>query len=369
MYNRIYRRFCSVDIVMLLCAFTLSAISLYSLYILSTGNTGGRLTEGVTGRTALIQAVSVLIGLIVFITVVALGQGVIKKLSPAAFAVSLGLCILTLTPLGITVDDDRAWLGIGGISVQPSELLKIGFIMTGAYILSSGRSKRLRYTLFCLAAALGAAVIFLQRDMGTLLIFTLVAICMLFCSGVSKRLWALGILLSPAIFYGVWSSILNADQKARILSGIDPALDPYGTGYQQLSAHSAIANGGFTGRLFEQKGSLIYVSSAHNDFILSFIAQLFGSVGLFAVCLLLCMVIVRAAPKSGSGSYIYYVRSGVFMLFASQGLINTAMNLSLFPVIGITLPFVSAGGTSAIAAFTALGLVSLSGSELQVAAS
>ncbi len=358
MYNRLYRRFSSVDIITLMCAFALSAISLYSLYMLGTGNTAGRLTEGATRHTALTQAVSVLIGLLAFIITVSLGQRIIRKLSPFAFAASLALCVLTLTPLGVTVDDDKAWLSIGGISFQPSEVLKIGFIMLGAYILSSGRSKKVRYSLFLAAAASGAAVIFLQRDMGTLVIFTLTMLCMLFCAGTSKRLWAFGILLSPAVIYAVWRFILNADQRTRIISSLDPSADPFGAGYQQISAHNAIAGGGFTGRLFEQRGSMVYVASAHNDFILSFIAQLFGSVGLFAVCILLSLLIIKSAPKGGG--YLFYVRAGVFMLFASQAIINTAMNLSLFPVVGITLPFVSAGGTSVVTAFSALGLISLS---------
>ena len=363
LYNRLYRRFCGVDITVLICSLALCGLSLYSLYMLSITNTAGRLTTGATKQTALIQAVSVLIGLLVFIVIVLIGQRVIKRLSPAAFILTLAFSALTLTPLGVTVDDDRAWLSVFGVSVQPSEMLKVGFIMAGAFILSSGRTKAARYLLFFLCAAAGAAVIFLQRDMGTLLIFALTALCMLFCAGSSKRLWALGILVSPALLFFLWSFVLNSDQRTRIISSIDPSLDPFGAGYQQISAKNAIAGGGFTGRLFEQRGSYVYVASAHNDFILSFIAQLMGTVGIFAVCLLLGFIIVRAAPRADSGSYLYYIRSGVFMLYASQAVINTAMNLSLFPVIGITLPFVSAGGTAVIAAFTALGLISLSNKE------
>ena len=359
LYNKIYTRFCSVDIPMLLCSFTLCSVSLYSLYTLSMNNSMNRLTGGVSRQTALTQAVSILIGIIVFVTIILAGKKTAKRLSPAVFIICIVLCALTLTPLGVTVDDDRAWLSLAGISFQPSELLKIGYIMCASFILSSVGNKRIRYTLFCLCSTASAVIIFLQRDIGTLMIFVLIAVCMHFCSGSSKKLWALGILLSPAFLYIVWRIILNSDQRARILSAIDPSLDPYGIGYQQISASNAIAEGGFTGRLFGPKGSFVYVSSAHNDFILSFIAQLFGSIGIFAVCMMLCFVIVRSAPKSGIGSYVYYLRSGVFMMLASQAIINTAMNLSLFPVVGITLPFVSAGGSSVVSAFSALALISL----------
>lgn len=360
LYNKLYRRFCGVDTAVMLCCLALCGLSLYSLYMLGSNNISGRLTYGFSGKTVLIQAIGVLVGLGAFLAVVITGQRVIKKLSPAVFILTLGACLLTFTPLGVTVDDDRAWLDIFGISVQPSELLKTGYIMAGAYILSSASDKKRKYTLLGLCTAAGGAVIYFQHDMGTLLIFILTALCMVFCSGVSKRICALCVVLSPAVMYFIWRFILNADQKARIISSVDPSLDPFGAGYQQISAKNAIAGGGLTGRLFEQKGSFVYVASAHNDFILSFIAQLFGSVGVFAVCFLLCVVLLRTAPRKDSGSFGYYLKAGVFMMFASQAVINTAMNLSLFPVVGITLPFVSAGGTAVIASFTALGLISLS---------
>ena len=363
LYNKLYTRFCKADIVLILCCMGLCGLSLYLLYTLAVSNFSHMLTSGFTRRSAMIQAIAVLIGLIAFLAILLLGERTIKRLSPAAFAVSLGLCLLTLTPLGVTVDDDRAWLSLFGVTIQPSELLKIGFIMLSALILSSHGRKRTKYLLFWACAISGGAVIFLQRDMGTLLIFMLTALGMFFCAGTSKRLWAITILLSPAFMYGAWRLLLNGDQKARIMSALDPSLDPYGVGYQQLSAKNAIAGGGFTGRLFENRGDLIYVSSAQNDFILSFAAQLFGTVGLFLICILLSIIIIRSAPRKDDEGYIYYIRSGIFTLIATQAAINTMMNLSVFPVVGIPLPFVSAGGTAAAAMLCALGLVSLAPQE------
>ena len=231
--------------------------------------------------------------------------------------------------------------------------------MCAAFVLSSGFGRVKKYLLFALCALPSLAVIFLQRDMGTLLIFSLIILGMLFCAGTSKRIWAFLIILSPAIGYIGWRFVLNNAQRLRIMTAADPSLDPYGVGYQQLSAKNAIASGGFTGRLFEDRGSFLFVSSAHNDFILSFIAQLFGTAGIFLVCRSVSLLIIRSAPRRGDSEYIYYLKAGAFISLASQAVINTAMNLSLFPVIGITLPFVSAGGTAMISSFAMLGLISL----------
>ncbi len=356
LYNKIYRRIFNTDAVMVVCMAALSVISVYALFELSEHNHGYLITRGFSSRAVMIQALSVLIGIVLFLLIILSGEGLIRRLTPFVFIICFALTVLTLTPLGVTVDDDKAWLSVMGVSVQPSELLKAAMIAVLAQILSSSLRGLARYLLFFLVSGGCCAVVFLQRDMGTLLIFLIITAVMLFCSGVNKGLAALSVVVIPLVFSGAWRFILNSDQKARILSSLDPSLDPYGTGYQQLSARSAMTDGGLTGQLFSGSRDFVYVSSSHNDFILSFIAQLFGFAGVMAVCLLLAILIRRFARTDKKSRFVTLMSAGVMAALASQAVINTAMNLSLFPVVGIVLPFVSAGGTAVISAYAMAAL-------------
>lgn len=351
LYNKIYRRFCGADPVALVCITALILISLYSLYVLGENNMTYAITQGFSSKTALVQAVSALIGMAAFIIVLLLGEKNLKRLTPFVFVISFVLTTLTLTPLGVTVDDDKAWLSVYGISLQPSEILKAAMIMTLSLVLSSHLRKMTRMLLFSLISLSCCILIFMQRDMGTLLIFLCIIAVMLFGSGLNKSATALSIIALPIAGTFAWKLILNQDQKSRILSSLDPSLDPYGVGFQQLSARNAITDGGLTGRLFDDTKSFVYVSSSHNDFILSFVAQLFGFAGVALVCLLLAVLVSRIARTENRSEFVSLVSTGVFAAFSSQAIINTAMNLSLFPVVGIVLPFVSAGGTAVICAY------------------
>lgn len=260
--------------------------------------------------------------------------------------------------------DDKAWLWLpGNISFQPAELLKICFIITFATHLSRTRevNKLKNLILLCLHGALPVLLIHFQGDDGTALVFAIMFVAMMFAAGVNIRYFiAVGIaavVAAPFVFF----FIMNDDQKARILYLFDLESNLQGIGYQQWRGRIALANGGFFGQgLFN--GSLTQtgnVPEGYNDFIFVSIGEELGFLGCLAIILVIgaiCMRCINVAKQSQkpAGKFICV---GVFAMILAQSVINIGMCTSVLPVIGITLPFFSAGGTSLGCLFLAVGLV------------
>lgn len=283
------------------------------------------------------------------------------------FIAALGLVPVILTffigyaPEGT---DDKAWLWLpGGVSFQPAELLKICFIVTFTTHLSRTRdvNKVKNLILLCLHGGLPVALIHFQGDDGTALVFAIMFVCMMFAAGVKLRYFiAAGIAVLVAAPF-VFLFIMNEDQKARILYLFDLESNLQGIGYQQWRGRIALANGGFFGQgLFN--GSLTQtgnVPEGYNDFIFVSIGEELGFLGCLVIILLLgaiCLRCVNVAKQSQklAGKYICV---GMFAMVLAQSVINIGMCTSVLPVIGITLPFFSAGGTSLGCLFLGVGLV------------
>ena len=257
---------------------------------------------------------------------------------------------------------DKSWFMLpGGLSFQPSELLKISFIVTFAYHLHLLRDQINRpqnVLALCLHGAAPVLLIHFQGDDGSALVFLFIFLAMLFAAGLSfvYILPALGagIVATPLI----WFFFLNGFQKERVLALFDPAANPLGVIYQQYNAKLAIGSGQIWGKgIFSSAHK--YVPKAHNDFIFSFIGESLGFVGCFAVVLgltILCIKILLNGLRSHDlqGQLICV---GVFAMIASQSIINIGMCISLLPVIGITLPLLSSGGSSIAITYMGIGLV------------
>ena len=279
--------------------------------------------------------------------------------------------LLLLTPLGVAPDarsDARSWLKIfafGGYSLylQPSEILKIAFIITFSYHLSKTRqnlSGFLNIFLLCIHAAIPIGLVVITGDMGSALIFAMMFLGMMFVSGVHWLYFPAGLLAVGAAAPIVWYKVFDNIQRNRILALFHP--DDYPTEiYQQKQALSAMKNGGFfgTGYLkgdFTQSGS---VPESQNDMIFSAVGEEFGFLGallLLALFVLLAIRIVRIGKRSNNFAACMLCYGIMFMIM-SQVIVNIGMCLSLLPVIGITLPFISAGGSSVICLYLAVGLV------------
>ena len=258
-----------------------------------------------------------------------------------------------------------SWYRIGGMTFQPSELAKISFVLTLAYHLAHVRgrvNKPLNLLALLAHVLLPALIIHVQGDDGTALVFLGIGLVMLFAGGLSRWLVAGGlsaVVLGGTALLILRPGILKGYQFRRILAVLrpdDPTLSDFA--YQQNKGAMAIGTGGLTGQgLFD--GEHIFVPNAWNDFIFSYLANALGFLGAAAVLLLLLGITVRTlntALKS-TDALGRYLCVGIFAALFLQCVINLGMNLQVLPVIGVTLPFFSAGGSSVVMMYLCVGLV------------
>lgn len=285
--------------------------------------------------------------------------------------IAYGLVLLTFTSLGVQVSeyiDDRNWLDIPGLpQFQPSELLKISFILTFAYHLSKVKEdlNGLRTLIpLCIHGAIPVLLLHFQGDDGTAVIMLIIFAGMLFAAGLSWKYILPIVAAIPPVFLVLWLFILDDDKKGRILALVAPdslsVAERNRLLWQTMKGEIAIGNGGVWGNgIFTTSGQFQYVPEVHNDFIFSFIGEALGFVGCLGVLILLlilCLSMLRNA-KNATDDLGRYICVGVFSMFAAQIAINIGMNLGMFPVIGITLPFLSAGGTSVASLYLSIGVV------------
>lgn len=261
--------------------------------------------------------------------------------------------------------DDKAWLLLpGNVSFQPAEFLKICFIITFSTHLSKVKATINKFKSLIpllLHGAFPVVLIHFQGDDGTALVFAAIFVCMLFTAGLKLRYFIIALsavtVAAPFAFF----FLLSEDQKARILYLFDLESNLQGIGFQQWMGRVALANGGifgqglFRGELTQVQG----VPKSYNDFIFVSIGEELGMVGCFAVLLLLtliCLRCVRVARLSSDESGMY-IASGIFAMLCAQSVINIGMCVSLLPVIGVTLPFFSAGGSSLLCLMVSVGVI------------
>lgn len=320
------------------------------------------------------QGVAMLIGIGLYFVV---SQFNIQLLMDKWRWVVLGCTLFLLllrTPLGVSANGNRAWLHIPGIpfNIQPAEIVKLFFTMLLAYLLIQFKNTKELSSVPSVAKLAGVLLYFcglifvLSSDAGSALIYVFIFIFMVWVAGLKRYWFALGIAFCAVAGFVGWH-LLSADNrwKARILVCLDHDYDPQGVGFHQTRSYLAIRSGGLTGQGF-LNGSLVQskYSSAlperYNDFIFSSCAQELGLIGCTVIILLLAAIIIRclyvASVASDTFSSLVCVGYGG-MLIAQVGL-NIGMCLYVLPVIGITLPFFSYGGSSIITMYITMGIVS-----------
>ncbi len=285
----------------------------------------------------------------------------------ACTAIVLALLVF-LFGIQVAGTDDTAWISLpGGLTVQPSEFIKICFLITFTkhitYLKEQDKLKSFGgvMTLF-LHALVPMGIIHLQGDDGTVLIFAMIFLVVSFMAGVHIGYFiTLGIVivLSAPI---LWNVVLNNEHRNRIMALFDldgNALSNYG--WQQYQGKVSIASGGLTGNGYYngQRVELGIVPEQQNDFIFTVAGEEFGFIGCLVILVILfsiCIKIMLNAKKSTeySGKLLCY---GVFALITSQTIINLGMVLGFIPVVGITLPFFSAGGSSVMSMLICVGIV------------
>lgn len=313
-----------------------------------------------------VQLLGLVLGLAAVIFISTFNYKTIERFWFVLLGASLVLVVLTFfigyAPPGT---DDKAWLKLpGGLTLQPAELLKIAFIISFAYHLSSVQKKLNKIghlLLLCIHGGTMVLLIHFQGDDGTAMVFAIILAGMLWSAGVWLRyvfaaIAALGVC-SPFIYFFV----MNEDQQMRLRLIFDIESDLLGGGWQQWKARIAMANGRLFGAGF-MKGEMVQSGSipeGENDFIFASIGEEFGLLGCLVIMILLfaiCYRILKIGSSCDEKSEQLMCVGIASMIFA-QTVINIGMNISLLPVVGITLPFFSAGGTSLVCLYLGIGIV------------
>ena len=352
-------RFCRaklsvLDPILLICSTVLSLCGIVTLI-------GG--ADHFEGRTVVMQIGATLAGFICMVVLANLDYRFLaERLSPVFYGLSVLLMILLLI-MGTDEGTNKSWLYLDFLpfGIQPSEFIKTALAISFAYHLSRVKDSINRpLAVLGLGAHAGSivALILLTGDLGVAVIFAGFILLMLFCAGLS--LWYfLGffVLLAAAIPL-IWDH-LAVYQQQRILVGFNPSLDPLGYGYQPLLSRDAIMAGGFFGRGLGGGDVYTVLPYSHTDFMYSTLCEKMGFVGGLVVLAALFvavirMIVIAARSERDTGAYLCVGLAACLML---QVVINVGMCFAVLPVIGITLPLVSYGGSSVLATYLMLGMV------------
>lgn len=285
-------------------------------------------------------------------------------------AVIRGLYILVVTVLIFAfffapkIKGNRSWIVIGSFQFQPSEFAKVVLIIALAYFFSKahigiGRWKIVA-TSFLYFAVLGGLVGVLP-DMGSAFVLFSVWFGFLLVSGMPFKKVMLSALLFAVVFALMWVSVLKPYQKDRVLGTLFPQRDPMGSNYHVIQSKIAIGSGGIFGEGFRQgtQVQLGFLPEAQTDFIFAAIAEEGGLVAIIILIGAFGWVIVRIL-KIGDiieGNFNKFLCLGTALLFTAQFIFNVGSNLGVLPVIGVTFPFVSYGGSSLLANMILVGMI------------
>ncbi|MGH9152351.1 MAG: rod shape-determining protein RodA [Acidimicrobiales bacterium] len=310
------------------------------------------------------QAVFTLVGVGVMVLVATVDYRVFRDFAPLVYLASVAALVLVLSPLGSSRRGAQAWFQLGGFQLQPSELAKVGVVVSLAAFAAAHRGDLDGRRLLAALAIAGVpmALINLQPDLGTVLVFAAITMGALLVAGARPRHMALLSLAGVVAMAAVLQlGVLKDYQRERLGAFLNPDQSTQRAAYNLNQSKIAIANGGLTGKgLFEgSQTKLSYVPEQHTDFIFTVVGEELGLVGSALVLSLFALVVWRtwraaALSRDLSGTVMCV---GVLSMFVFQVFENVGMTMGIMPITGIPLPFLSYGGSATIAAFVAIGLV------------
>ena len=325
-------------------------------------------------RKVLVQTAALLIGIVVYFAISMIDLELLMKRWKWIAAFNAGFILLLLTPFGREQDGNRAWLKFPflPVSIGPAEVVKITFIILLAWqfqwLLEEKRDLKSFSSAFMAAGhAFGMAGLYfiVSRDMGNAMMFVLIFVVMAFVSGFALR-WF--VLLGAAGTIGgiaVWTlDLLPSYMKNRFLVLFDHSYDVQNQGYQQTRSLLTIGGGGFWGQGYlhgtQTQAGTGSIPARHTDLIFAVIGEELGFVGATLAILILVSIIIRVVIVGRRSGSMFHtcVCVGIASMLAFQMIINIGMCLFIMPVIGLTLPFFSYGGSSIVTLFAAMGFVS-----------
>lgn len=309
------------------------------------------------------QGLFLIIGYIIMYIVSKFNYHKYKKKANIIFGICLILLILVLIPgIGSIRNGSRSWFGIGSLGIQPSEFTKLGLIIFVSKYLSNNQ-KEIRDIKKGVLPIFGVlllvfALIMLQPDFGTGIVIVMTIVVLLFISGVKMNFF---IKLGLIGLLGIAALILIAPYRIkRIVSFLNPWTDPLGSGFQIIQSLYAIGSGGLLGLGFGNSiQKHFYLPEPQTDFIFSIISEEFGFMGVLIVSFLFITIIVEGFKIAMKCEDLFgkYLAFGIVFGLAFQTLLNLMVVVGLIPVTGVTLPFLSYGGSSLLITLCSMGIL------------
>ena len=344
--------------------FTVIILSLFGLLMIySSSNIWAEYKFNDSFHYLKYQTVFFILGLIIMIFVSKINYPIYYKYSNKLLLVSLILLILVLIPgIGSIRNGSRSWFGIGQLGIQPSEAAKISLIIFTSKYLSLNEKYINNFLKGVIPILLIVGIFFflimLQPDLGTGLILVLSIISILFIAGVSMKFFITGGFLG--ILCVIVLIIIAPYRMDRITSFINPWKDPLGTGFQMIQSLYAIGPGGLLGLgLGNSIQKHFYLPEPQTDFIFSIISEEFGVMGAIIVVGLFSILLYRGIKISlnTKDSFSKYLSFGILFQIIFQAIMNLSVVVGLIPVTGVTLPFLSYGGSSLLVSMGSIGII------------
>lgn len=345
----------------------LLSIGLVMVYSASIATAeAGKFTGYQPGYYLLRHGMYVLLGLLGGAVVFQIPLQTWQKIAPYIFMLGVALLLLVLIPgVGRTVNGSRRWLSLFVFNLQPSELMKLFAVLYAAdYAVRKGNVKD-KFTkafvpMFFVMSLVGALLL-LEPDMGAFVVICAIAMGTLWLGGFNLKIFGLLLIALPLAFAAL--IISSPYRLQRVTSFMDPWADPYGKGYQLSHALIAFGRGEWFGvGLGGSIEKLFYLPEAHTDFLLAVIAEELGFVGVSVVLFLFGWLIVRAFAIGRQSVmldrlYAALVAQGIAIWLGVQAMINIGVNMGVLPTKGLTLPFLSYGGSGVVVNCAAIAML------------
>ncbi len=348
--------FFSFDKPLALSAAVLSCIGL--LFIYSASSYSAELQYGDAFRYVETQAVALALGIAAMFAVSFVRPERIKKYSFVLFAVGVALLAAVFVPgFGVESYGAKRWINLGFFTVQPSEYAKFAMVaFLAAFAAKKGVGTFPRALVFLATAGLVCLLLLLEPNMSVTICVGAAAFVLLFAAGAKPT--HLAVILVPVAALGIALIVAEPYRVRRLLAFLDPWSSPLDEGYQLIQSYYALGSGGLFGvGLFNSRQKYLFLPFAESDFILSVIGEETGFFGVLGVLALFAVIIVRGTliAARARDRYSCYLAAGITALLALQTLMNVAVVCGAVPPTGLPLPFVSAGGSSLVCYFAAVG--------------
>lgn len=351
----------NIDLILLISVIAISIFGIIMIY--SSSNIWAEYKFNDAFKYLKMQGLFLIVGIVLMIIISKIPYKYYLDKANIILVICFVLLILVLIPgIGKIRNGSRSWFGVGGLGIQPSEFMKLALIIfISKYLHKNERNnisikKDILPILFITLLTFG--LIMLQPDFGTGVIIVMSIIGILFISGLKMRFFIIAGLFGAV---GAVLLILIAPYRfERILSFINPWVDPLGTGFQAIQSLFAIGPGGLLGLgLGNSIQKHFYLPEPQTDFIFAIISEELGFLGVLIVSALFLTIIYRGMKISLNAKDLFskYLSFGITFSLAFQALLNLMVVVSLIPITGVTLPFLSYGGSSLLITLCSMGIL------------